>query len=165
MVENYRGNGKIRIYGSKKDIEAARQMLDSVPDLDMEVKGYRLAREGRLRLQIQDAMERLPVKASILVDGNLVYPYSPIIKEFRRLKKASTLEKMTNRFYQFLHLNFDIAHYDKQGYIDTYQNSFACMYHSVLARASTPAWHTDLQRILDTIWEEMGKARDERWAA
>lgn len=165
MVEYYMDNRKIAIYGSKKEIEAAKEMLDSIPDLDTEMTGFRFVREGKLRLQIQDAMERMPVKADILVDGNTVYPYSPIIKEFRRLKKSGTLEKMTNRFYQFLHLNFDIAHYNKQGYINTYGNSFREMYKQVLANARTPGWHTDLQRILNTIWAEMGIHQELEWAA
>lgn len=165
MVGYYKGNKKLAIYGTKKAIEEAKQMLDAIPDLDMEMSGYRFAREGKLRLQIQDAMERGTTKASILVDGNTVYPYGIILKEFRRLKKSGGLEKMTDRFYQFLHLNFDIAHYNKGGYIDTYNNDFHLMYDQVLARASTPAWHTDIQRILDAIWEETEEKGDRRWAA
>lgn len=165
MVEYYKGNRKLAIYGTKKAIEAARQMLDDIPDLDTEISGYRFAREWKLRLQIQDAMERGTTKASILVDGNLVYPYGIILKEFRRLKNSGSLEKMTDRFYKFLHLNFDIAHYDKGGYIYTYNNDFYLMYNRVLAEASTPDWHTDIQRILDAIWEEMGEKGDRRWAA
>lgn len=165
MVGYYKGNKKLAIYGTKKAIEEAKQMLDAIPDLDMEMSGYRFAREGKLRLQIQDAMERGTTKASILVDGNTVYPYGIILKEFRRLKKSGSLEKMTDRFYQFLHLNFDIAHYNKGGYIDTYNNDFHLMYDQVLARASTPAWHTDIQRILDAIWEETEERGGRRWAA
>ena len=157
MMEYYKENKKIAIYGSNTEIVAAIQMLDSIPDLDTEMLGYRLVREGNLRLQIQKAMERTPVKATRLVDGNTVYPYGPIIKEFRMLRKSGALEKMSDRFYEFLYLNFDIAHYNKLGYIAAYGNSFQRMYYSVLAKgkASTPGWHTDVQRILDTIWEEM----------
>lgn len=165
MVGYYKGNKKLAIYGTKKAIEEAKQMLDAIPDLDMEMSGYRFAREGKLRLQIQDAMERGTTKANILVDGNTVYPYGIILKEFRRLKKSGSMEKMTDRFYQFLHLNFDIAHYNKGGYIDTYNNDFHLMYDQVLARASTPAWHTDIQRILDAIWEETEERGGRRWAA
>lgn len=111
MMEYYKENKKIAIYGSNTEIVAAIQMLDSIPDLDTEMLGYRLVREGNLRLQIQKAMERTPVKATILVDGNTVYPYGPIIKEFRMLRKSGALEKMSDRFYEFLYLNFDIAHY------------------------------------------------------
>ena len=66
---------------------------------------------------------------------------------------------MSQHFYEFLYLNFDIAHYSRQGYIDTYHNSFREMYYAVLANASTSKWRTDLQKILDTIWAEMGTTR------
>lgn len=157
MRECYKGNDKIVIYGTKKEIEDARRMLDSIPELSVERTGYRLTKEGKLRLQIQEAMESWKLNAKIMVDGNEVYPYSLIIKEFQRLKKKGTLEKMTKRFYHFLSMNFDIAHCDKQGYIDFYRNDFYQMYNSVLSRANVPGWHTDLQKILDTIWLEMGE--------
>ena len=156
-MKYYGENKKIAIHGSEKEIDAAIRMLDSIPGLDMEEGGFGFAREGHLRLQIQDMMERMPIKATILVDGNTVYPYGIIIKEFRRLKEAGTLQKMSKRFYEFLYLNFDIAHSDKYGYITTYNNRFKNMYDSVLAKGKVhiPGWHTDLQKILDTIWEEM----------
>lgn len=155
MREFYQGNQKIILSGSRKDIDAARTMLDSIPDLDLEMDRFRFTREGHLRQQIQDQMEKTPIKATVLVDGNTVYPLSPYIKEFRRLRKTGVLEKMTDRFYAFLYCNFDVAHYDKAGYIATYHNNFWYMFNEVLAQAHTPAWHADVQNILDAFWEDV----------
>ena len=160
MVKKYSRNKSVRISGGKKEIDAAEKMLDSISDIDKEIPQFYPAREGEARLQIQEAMEKFSVKASILVNGNTVYPYSVIIKEYRRLKKSGKLERMTNRFYDFL-MNFDIAHYSKNGYIDYYGNDFGEMYGQVLAHADTPRWHTDVQRILDTIWAEYKGVTDE----
>lgn len=165
MREYYKGNDRITIYGTKKEIENAGRMLDSIPNLPVERSGHRFAKEGSLRLQIQEAMESWKLNAKIMVDGNEVYPYSLIIKEFLRLKKKGTLEKMTKRFYHFLSMNFDIAHYNKQGYIDFYRNDFYQMYDNVLSRANVPEWYTDLQKILDTIWQEMREDEQDEFAA
>ena len=162
MNKAYKGNNKINIYGKQKEISEAEAMLDSIEDLCIEIEGYRLRNEGDIRLKIQDAMDRRPIKAHILVDGNTVYPFTKTIREYERLKKSGNLEKMTKYFYTFLYLNFDIAHYDIQGYIDYYNNDFATMKRAVLDRATTPAWHTDVQRILDVI---QGRQKEKNRAA
>lgn len=92
MTQEYEKCPFIYIYGSAKEIQEAVQMLDSIFDLHTEVSnnGW-LKDEGALRLQIQEAMERHPVKAKFAVDGNAVYPYSKILQEYQRLKRAAVL--------------------------------------------------------------------------
>ena len=151
MRKEYERNKKIAIYGSAKIIADAEAILDKLDGLEGEMLGYRLNNEGEIRLIIQEAIDAYNIKATILVDGNTVYPYAKIIKQYENLKKSGTLEKMTDEFYKFLHLNFDIAHYDKNGYIYHYDNNFAVMKKAVLDKAHTPSWHTDVQRILNHI--------------
>ena len=81
MVKKYSRNKSVRISGGKKEIDAAEKMLDSISDIDKEIPQLYPAREGEVRLQIPEAMEKFSVKASILATGNTVYPYSVIIKE------------------------------------------------------------------------------------
>ncbi len=157
MRKEYAKNNKIALYGNAKAISEAEAVLDTLDGLEGQFAGHRLLIEGELRLKLQDAMDLHKIKAGILVDGNTVYPYAEIVRQYEQLKKIGKLEKMTKAFYQFLHLNFDIAHYDKYGYIAYYNNDFATLQREVLARATTPAWHTDVRRILDhiqgrTVW-------------
>lgn len=154
MRKEYGRNKKIVLYGTDKAIgkaEAVLDTLDGLDGLDGEMSGYRLNNEGAIRLTIQDAIYTHNIKATILVDGNTVYPYKSIVKQYEQLRKSGTLEKMTDDFYKFLSLNFDIAHYSRSGYIAYYNNDFACMKESVLDGATTPNWHTDVARILHYI--------------
>jgi len=151
MRKEYHKNKKIAVYGTAKIIADAEAVLDTLEGLESEIIGYRLANEGEIRLIIQEAIDAHNIKADILVDGNTVYPYAKIVKQYEQLKKRSTLDKMTDEFYKFLHLNFDYAHYDKNGYIYDYKNDFAFMKKEVLDKAVTPGWHTDMQRILNYI--------------
>ncbi len=151
MNKEYSRNKKIKISGTAKAIADAEAVLDTVDCLEGEFVGYRLNNEGKIRLKIQESLDTHNLKASIMVDGNNVYPYRKIISQYDQLKKSGKLEKMTDAFYQFLYLNFDIAHYDKGGYIDYYNNDFWAMKRAVLDNATTPGWHTDVQRILNYI--------------
>ena len=116
MKKEYHRNKEIAVYGAEKVIDEAIKILDALPDLEGEMLGHRLLNEGDIRIAIQDAIDAHDIKATILVDGNTVYPYAKTIQQYERLKKSGTLEKLTDYMYQFFHLNFDIAHYDKNGY-------------------------------------------------
>ena len=151
MRKEYWRNKKIALYGNAKAIADAETVLNTLNGLEGEMVGFRLNNEGAIRLILQDAIDAYNIKADILVDGNTVYPYQKIVRQYEQLKKSGRLDKMTDAFYKFLHLNFDIAHYDKNGYIANYGNSFAVLRAAVLSHATTPAWHTDVQRILDHI--------------
>ena len=151
MRKEYGRNKKIAIYGTTKTIAEAETVLDTLEDLEGEIVSFRLHNEGAIRLKIQDAIDTHNIKSGILVDGNTVYPYKKTIKQYEQLKKSGKLEKMTDFFYNFLHLNFDIAHYSKNGYVWHYDNDFAAMRKAVLDNASTPQWRTDVQRILNHI--------------
>lgn len=146
---------KIRIYGNDQKIVTAERALDGIKEIDFGItKGNRLKAEVNIRLKIQELMDQGLIKADILVDGNTVYPYSKTIKEYDRLKKIGRLDTMTNSFYLFLSLNFDIAHYNKQGFIGYYNGDFFRMKREILDHASVPVWYADLRKILDYIQED-----------
>jgi hypothetical protein len=151
MQKKYERNKKIVVYGTSAVVNAAESILDTLNGLEAQMSGYRLNNESDIRLIIQEAIDNHNIKASILVDGNGVYPYKIIVRQYEKLKKSGKLETMTDAFYKFLSLNFDIAHYDRRGYIAHYGNSFANMKKIVLDKATTPVWKTDVQRILDYI--------------
>lgn len=153
--KEYSGCKKIRIYGNDQTIATAERALDGIKEIDFSItKSNRLKEEGNIRLKIQELMDHGLIKADILVDGNTVYPYLKTIKEYDRLKKIGCLDTMTNSFYLFLSLNFDIAHYNKQGFIGYYDGDFFRMKSDILDHASVPVWHTDLRKILDYIQQD-----------
>jgi len=151
MRKEYSRNKKIAIYGSACVIKTAEAILDTLDGLENQTHGFRLINEGEIRIIIQNAIDTHKIKASILVDGNSVYPLKSTIKQYEQLMKSGTLENMTEAFYKFLHLNFDIAHYSRNGYIAYYNNNFAVMKKTMLDKATTPGWKTDVRRILDHI--------------
>jgi hypothetical protein len=151
MRKEYARNKKIAIYGTAQTIAAAEAVLNRLAGLEGDIVGYRLDNEGDIRLVIQNAIDAYKIKASILVDGNTVYPYDKIVREYDRLRKSGKLEGMTDFFYKFLSLNFDIAHYCKNGYIGYYGNDFNTMKRTILDQATTPGWYTDVRRVLDYI--------------
>jgi hypothetical protein len=151
MRKEYGRNKKIAIFGTAKTIAAAEAALDTIEDLEGDIAGFRLHNEGVIRLKIQDAIDTHNIQATILVDGNTVYPFKKAVNQYEQLKKSGKLDKMTDFLYKFLHLNFDIAHYDKNGYIWHYGNDFDTMHKTVLDKASTPGWHTDVRRILNYV--------------
>lgn len=140
-------NSQINIYGNLKETNEAVEKLATINLTGVQEKD---------RLLIQEHLKDCAAlkKRRILYLGNTVYPFETIIKEFKKLKKSGQLQGMTNCFYEFLYLNFDIAHYDKNGYIWTYHNSFNELWNRVLrkgARSRIPTWYTDLKRITDEI--------------
>jgi len=151
MRKEYSRNKYIVIHGTPKAIMAAEAVLDTLEGLESEKIGIHLRNEAKIRLAVQEAIDCNKIKATILVDRNTVYPYRSIVREYERLKKSGKLERMSNAFYKFLMMNFDIAHYNKRCYIAFYGNDFSTMKKAVLDNASTPKWHTDVQRILDYI--------------
>ncbi len=145
MTETYNKDLKIVIFGSKKNIEEAKNALDAVKHL---LTGM----EGADRLHIQEAIDGANIKAHILYDGNTVYGYKKLAAEIKRMKKSGSIEKMTNAMYEFL-MNFDIAHYDKGGFIYYYNGSYQKLLEGIRWEVDRiPAWQTDVKRIADDLY-------------
>ena len=126
--------------------------------------------ESKDRLIIQKWIEENNFKPAVLYNGNTIIRKDRIIKEFHRILKRGTLDKMSNYFYEFLHLDAgSIAHYNKCGWIDTYGNSARrlCMFflkneygNNIITEQ--PRWKTDCISIgieILRIIDEKGKRR------
>lgn len=152
------GKFKISIYGSRSDIETAKQALDTLT-----LSGN----ESEDRLVIQQVIDTFKIKASILYDGNTIWSFDRIIRDFKRALKSKPCEpseygsgeySLTDYLYKFLHLDCgSIAHFNKFGWIGTYPskeefkqflrcNEFG---HDILSEQ--PSWATDSQHIAKEI--------------
>lgn len=106
--------------------------------------------EAEIRLLLQRKLDTLGFKYTsdfVLVNGNSVYSYVKIMAELLRIKKAGNTAKISKYFYEFMHLNFTIAHYDIEGWkyeYPTYKDV-----KNILEQATTPYWKSDVKKILD----------------
>lgn len=132
------GKVKLAFIGSSADIAKSREAINSHM---LELNG----REGEDRLVIQKAIDAGEIKATILYDGNTVVGYNKLAKELQRLRKTGSIEKMSNGLYNFLTTGYDIAHYDKQGFIAYYNGSFREMCRGL--DVNSPSWKTDVKEL------------------
>ena len=127
---------KIRIYGTKRERDAAIAAISTIADLP-------ILPEPEARLKIQEAIDRNRLKARIMVNGNGVWSRRRIIQNLRKIMQAGTLYNgesprkvwigsflslpssgktiLSKYFYEFLHLCCgSIAHYNIRGWIIKY---------------------------------------------
>jgi len=139
-------NQEISFYGTPKEIDSAISVVEKLALTGVEAKD---------RLVIQEALKNEPCfkNHSVMYSGNTVYPFELVVKEFKKLMKKGTLAEMSDKFYEFLHMNFDIAHYNKIGFVYYYHNSFEDLWERCLSRGlhNIPDWYTDLQKIADEL--------------
>lgn len=152
------GRSNITIYGSKKNIEKAKEVLDARILRDIETED---------RLVIQDAIDSNELEASILYDGNTIYSFERVIRDFKKalISKPSPITEygsgdysLTDYLYKFISQRCGtIAHFNKFGWIGTYpskeqfkqffrHNEFG---HDILSEQ--PTWSSDSQRIAKEI--------------
>lgn len=132
---------KIGVSGTNKQIENTLEVLQGV-----KLTGY----QGEDRLIIQKMLDSHSNMACVLYDGNIVYPAKNLLAELGRMKKNNSIEKMSNNMYQFL-THFDIAHYNKQGFIAFYDGSYTNLVNGISHDLKAiPAWRTDLRHIVQT---------------
>lgn len=81
---NFRDRAKIRIIGSKKDVELAEKAVKAIP-------GIESMAEPEARLKIQEVMDKQSLKADILFDGNGVTSLTRIIQNLNRIIEHGTL--------------------------------------------------------------------------
>jgi hypothetical protein len=108
--------------------------------------------EAIIRQRLQNKLDTLGFNYTsdfVLVEGNSIYSYVKIMTELLRIKKAGNTEKISKYFYEFMHLNFTIAHYDINGWKYEYPNYVDVK--SILHTASVPHWKTDVRLIVDTF--------------
>lgn len=113
----------LMLYGNKVNLDASFLVLD-----DLNLTGD----STKDCLLIQDALDEGRIKADCLYDGRRVYPYKKLVKEFKKCIQRNSIEGMSKLMYDFLYLNFDIAHYDYHGYIDYYDGKWNRLWEETL---------------------------------
>jgi len=129
--------------------------------------------ESRDRITIQRWIELNNFRPAVLYDGNTVIRKDKIIREFKRLLGRGTLDGMSDYFYKFLHLDAgSSAHYDKRGWIHSYDNSaealcdfFLCNEYGHSVLSEQPHWKTDCVEIARTLLRMVAEHRGEPLAA
>jgi len=163
---------RIRITGSKRDIERAEDILSSLLTSELP--------EGDARLKIQKVIEEENLKASVLFNGNTVWDGRKIIRNLKQIIKAGVLYRkekprsvpigsmlrmptggaplLTKYFYGFLNLCCgSIAHYNIHGWIIEYptvedlRQFFIKNEFGKRVLDHIPAWQTDVKRIVEEI--------------
>ena len=113
---------KITYSGSEKDIWKA-------VDIVKKHKNLKRIKEGTARLRIQELIDTHNLKATILVNGSMVWSKKRILRNLRRILKHGILYNedqdkppiLSQYFYEFLHqVCGSIAHYDIHGWIHKY---------------------------------------------
>lgn len=134
---------KINLYGSNTVIQNEKSIIES-----LNLTGN----EKTDRLIIQKCIDDNNLKSEILYCGNTVYPFSKIVKAYKKLEKNGSLENLSKEMYDFfMHACGDIAHYDINGYRRYYNNSFKQLENEILENCWTPSWHSDVDRIFKEL--------------
>jgi hypothetical protein len=148
---------KISIYGSKKDIEIAENILKQYlsPDLFND-------NESHARIEIQKLIDENKIKAAILWDGNRVWSRNNIIRDLKRVIRQG-MNALSDHLYEFFHLCCgSIAHYDKQGWIceypsiDSLRDFFEHNEYGSSVLAHQPYWAADRIEIIKDINQLLG---------
>lgn len=151
-IEIIINNRRINLYGNRAIIEKEKPIIEK-----LELVGI----EDKDRLIIQKCIDENKLKSNILYEGNTVYPFEKIVKEYRRLQKDYSLEKLTNDMYHFfMNACGDIAHYDKTGYRCYYNDSIVELENRFLKNSYTASRYSDVDRIFKEL--KISKYFDER---
>lgn len=143
MRKELEGKKEITLFGTEKEIRDTEKAISNL-NLSWD--------ESADRLILQEAIDSYNLKADILYEGNTIVPYKKTLREFRKYNKKGTLDNLSNYFYKFLTLDCgDIAHYNKHGYIDYYDNNFNTVKNEVINKIRVPYWQTDLAKVLKEI--------------
>lgn len=105
--------------------------------------------EGQLREYLQEKLDamRFPFKTEwVMVDGNTVWSYEEILAEIKKVKKLNSSKSISKYLYEFMHLNFTIAHYNIEGWKEEYPEWSDVK--EIIQSATAPAWKTDVLKIL-----------------
>ena len=152
-IELNKNNKRITFFGSNNVIESDKNIIDNLP---------LTGNESNDRILIQKCIDNNNLKSEILYEGNTIYSFKKIVKEYRHLQKNGTLDKLTNKMYLFFtNACGDIAHYNINGFRDYYNNSLENLESKLLGRDTfIPRWCSDLDRIFKEL--KIGKYYVER---
>ena len=91
-IELNKNNKRITFFGSNNVIESDKNIIDNLP---------LTGNESNDRILIQKCIDNNNLKSEILYEGNTIYSFKKIVKEYRNLQKNGTLDKLTNKMYLF----------------------------------------------------------------
>ena len=152
----FRTNTRISLIGSKKQIEKGEQVIFSLP-LDG-------GTEPRNRVIIQKALDENTGMPKISYDGNFVYPTKGYVSALKKMRKSGSIASMNEKVYEFIHLHFDVAHYDRSGYISTYDGRYDLMMRAICRDVIRygAGNYTDILNILilSGLWSDAGSLTD-----
>ena len=133
----------ITLYGSNAIIQKEKVIIENLGLTGDEYKD---------RLIIQKCIDDKKLKSDILYCGNTVYPFSKIVKAYRKLQKSDSLENLTKEMYLFFtNACGDIAHYSLNGFKAYYHYNFRQLESEILQNCWTPSWHSDVDRIFKEL--------------
>lgn len=137
-------NGKrIKMYGNTSILEREKPIIEN---LDLTGNEY------EDRLIIQNCIDENKLKSKVLYDGNTVYPFEKIVRNYRRLQKSGWLDGLTKEMYHFFtNACGDIAHYDIGGFIAYYNYSFRELEEKLLKNCWTSSRFTDIDKIFKEL--------------
>jgi len=153
---------KITYSGSERDIKQAADILKQLNLTRM--------KEPKARLKIQEIIDEYNLRATVLVDGNIVWSKKKILRNLDRIMKHGTLYNVDQRkppilsqyFYQFLHLDCgSVAHYDIHGWVHKYptivhlKEFFRKNEFGKRVLDDIPKWHTDAIEIVKAIEQKL----------
>jgi len=146
-------NGKnIKLYGSNAVIQKEKTVIEYLNLTGNEYED---------RLVIQQCIDDNKLKSNISYEGNTVYPFEKTVKEYRKLQKSGTLDKMSTYMYHFfMYACNDIAHYDIGGYRCYYNNSFRDLENELLSHRGLWTRFSDRDNIFKEL--KIGKYYNER---
>lgn len=152
FVDVIKNNKRITIVDNYKTAPETRKLIES---LDL------TGNESADRLLIQKCIDDNKLKANILYEGNTIYSFNKIVKEYRKLQKNETLEQMSEIIYKFfMNVCGDIAHYNIDGYRYNYNNSFRCLENKLLSNEYLTSRFSDVDNIFREL--KIGKYYKER---
>lgn len=152
-------NIKLTYFGSEQEIKKAIATLKKHKNLES-------MKESGARLLIQRLIDEYHLKASILINGNMVWSKERILRSLERIITTGTLynpeqEKppiLSHYFYQFLSLECgSITHFDISGWIHRYptiehlKKFFKCNEFGKRVLDWIPKDHADSRAIVEAI--------------
>jgi hypothetical protein len=145
--------GVLRIIGSHCEVFAACDLMPDVTKMS----------EGDARLRIQEIMASSRLNVTVLYDGNRIWSFTRIIRDFKRVLEENSTQKMTKNLYLFFSLCCGtIAHYDADGWSSEYPDNAALkqlfLRNELGKRVQDyiPAWKTDARKIVVEIERLLG---------
>jgi len=139
---------RIALYGHRNDIETTEELIERFYPNISELP------EPQARIELQSLIDTERIRVDILFKGNGVYSYNKIIKDFKKIMKNG-VGSLSNRLYEFFHLNGTIAHYNIHGWI-THYPTMEDIRTMIDKEIYPPHWQTDVIKIVEEMRRLVG---------